>query len=335
MLTAVRGTEDARTVTVRVDDARRRTEQSGTQRAFAAHVLAGSGHGHDVVFEGTAGSFRFRYRTRRDGQVSLVSASATAGFRGVFEPVDRVLVGWSASGGIRIGIDGKVVLETLPGVPVLMPTTGPFTVVAPEGTLHLVTMDRALVDGLVGVPRTGTWELPVRDAEVHPDSLTELRECVEVLAAAVADDGAPLGMRRTAQTALAETVLRAFGVPADRWMGGRTPSTVELAEAFLDGHCHQALTLADICSAVGVRPRTLQASFMRQHGISPMNFLQGLRLEKARATLLASDRHETSVSEVALEWGFRHLGRFSGHYLRRFGEYPGETLRGATARRAS
>ncbi|MFP5456117.1 MAG: helix-turn-helix domain-containing protein, partial [Alphaproteobacteria bacterium] len=35
----------------------------------------------------------------------------------------------------------------------------------------------------------------------------------------------------------------------------------------------------------------------------------------------------TTVSELALEWGFTHLGRFSAEYRRRFQELPSETLR--------
>ncbi|ROP74027.1 helix-turn-helix transcriptional regulator [Curtobacterium sp. PhB115] len=337
MLTAVHGTDDARTVTVRVDDVRRRTEHSGTERGFAARVLAGAGHGHHVVFDTDHDRFRFRYRTRRDGCVSLVTASATSGFRGVFEPIDRVLVGWSASGGIRIGVEGTTVLETRPGVPVLMPTVGTFTVDAPAGTLQLVSIDRPLVDEARAGKPAGSHRLPQHGAEVESGALAELRHSVEVVAAAVADDDARARARFAAQTALVDAVLLAFGSPDAADADGprlEMPSTVELAEAYLDGHCRAVLTLTDICGAVGVSPRTLQTSFMRQYGVSPMTFLQGMRLDRAHAALQSADRHDTSVGEVAQEWGFRHLGRFSGNYLRRFGEYPGETLRGATGRRA-
>jgi hypothetical protein len=51
VLTAVHGTDAARTVTARIDDRRRRTERSGTDRTFAARVLAQTGHGRDVRFD--------------------------------------------------------------------------------------------------------------------------------------------------------------------------------------------------------------------------------------------------------------------------------------------
>lgn len=146
-------------------------------------------------------------------------------------------------------------------------------------------------------------------------------------------DGFTSGTRSAAQVALVEAVLGAFGVrTAAVLRRAVTPSTVELAEAYLDGHCDRTLCLADICDAVGVSPRTLQTAFMREHGVSPMTFLLRMRLDRVRAALESSGRHETSVSEAAMAWGFRHLGRFSGTYFRRFGEYPGQTLRASSGR---
>ena len=55
-------------------------------------------------------------------------------------------------------------------------------------------------------------------------------------------------------------------------------------------------------------------------------------LDRVHAALESGSRHETSVSEAAMAWGFRHLGRFSGTYFRRFGEYPGQTLRASSGR---
>jgi AraC-like DNA-binding protein len=337
VLTAVHGTDTARTVTARIDRQRRRTERSGTDRDFAARVLASSGHGRDVVFDAEDDRFRlpfrFRYRTRRDGHVSLVTAAVTSGFSGVFRSADRVIVGWSSTGGVRIAVDGSVVLESRPATPVLMPTEGEFTVHAPKGTLQLVSIDRELVDRVCEQLRGTAPELPTRGAEPDPDALGVLRRSVETVAITATRDGVTRDARAGAQVALVEAVLGVYGQQhLTTVRPSVAPTTVELAEAFLDGHCGQPLCLGDICDAVGVSPRTLQTSFMREHGVSPMTYLQAMRLERVHAALQSGNRHETSVSAVAREWGFRHLGRFSGSYSRRFGEYPGQTLRAASAR---
>jgi AraC-like DNA-binding protein len=337
VLTAVHGTDAARTVTARIDAQRRRTERSGTDRDFAARVLAQAGHGRDVRFDVDDDAFRlpfrFRYRTRRDGSVSLVTASATSGFSGVFEPIDRIVVGWSSTGGVRIAVEDGVVLETRPGTPVLMPTSGEFSVRAPKGTLQLVSIDRSLLDRVCASMGAAAPGLPTRGAEPAVTALEHLRRCVEQVAVTATRDGFTSGTRTGAQVALVEAVLGAFGVRTPAVLRpAAMPSTVELAEAWLDGHCERPLSLADICDAVGVSPRTLQTSFMRDHGVSPMTFLLRMRLDRVHAVLESSSRHETSVSEVAMARGFRHLGRFSGAYFRRFGEYPGQTLRASSGR---
>ena len=64
-----------------------------------------------------------------------------------------------------------------------------------------------------------------------------------------------------------------------------------------------------------------------------MMLLRRVRLARARADLEAPGRN-TSVTNVAYDCGFSHLGRFAQEYARRFGESPSETLRRARGRRA-
>jgi AraC-like DNA-binding protein len=42
--------------------------------------------------------------------------------------------------------------------------------------------------------------------------------------------------------------------------------------------------------------------------------------------LLAADGRTTTVSEIALKWGFYHMGRFAIRYKALFGESPSQTL---------
>jgi AraC-like DNA-binding protein len=57
-----------------------------------------------------------------------------------------------------------------------------------------------------------------------------------------------------------------------------------------------------------------------------MEFLVEQRLQNARKNLLEKNQ-KASVLDISLESGFRHLGRFSQFYKKRFGERPSETLR--------
>ncbi len=81
----------------------------------------------------------------------------------------------------------------------------------------------------------------------------------------------------------------------------------------------------DIAKRLNISERALQAGFRAQLGLSPMAFLRGIRLQRVRAQLLASDG-SVSVSEIARRWGFHHLGRFSAYYRDAFGEVPSRTV---------
>ena len=103
---------------------------------------------------------------------------------------------------------------------------------------------------------------------------------------------------------------------------------LRLAEDFIRAHAGAPLRVEDIGAAAGLSVRGLQATFRRHRGITPHQALTRLRLEGVRLRLLdgnAGDR----VTDVALQWGFTHLGRFSQTYAARFGESPSATLRRA------
>jgi transcriptional regulator GlxA family with amidase domain len=88
------------------------------------------------------------------------------------------------------------------------------------------------------------------------------------------------------------------------------------------------LTVAEIAQQVGVSERSLQLSFRRQLGMSPRERLRDLRLDQVRRELLATSAQDKSVSRIAADWGFAHLGRFAASYRRKFGENPSQTARG-------
>jgi AraC-like DNA-binding protein len=73
--------------------------------------------------------------------------------------------------------------------------------------------------------------------------------------------------------------------------------------------------------------RTLQEAFRRHVGMSPMAYVQEVRLQRVHRQLRAAAPETTTVTDVAHAWGFVHLGRFARLYRERFGESPSQTLR--------
>lgn len=87
------------------------------------------------------------------------------------------------------------------------------------------------------------------------------------------------------------------------------------------------LRLTDVCAEFGVSKRTLQYMFAKEFDISPMRYLRMIRLNRAHRKLLRSERHLSTVTDVAFDTGFWHLGDFARAYKHLFGRSPSETLR--------
>lgn len=105
------------------------------------------------------------------------------------------------------------------------------------------------------------------------------------------------------------------------------PDYVRRVEEYLAANAARPVSLADLVALVGVSGRAIQAGFKAHRGSSPMSFLRARRYELARRQLLASP--DATITEVAFNCGFEHVGRFSAGYRARFGESPRATQRRA------
>jgi len=111
-----------------------------------------------------------------------------------------------------------------------------------------------------------------------------------------------------------------------------TPAQLERIDVWIAEHAQEQIGVKDIAAAAGVSIKAPQNGFRRQRDCSPKEALLRHRLEEARRALASPAKHgATSVTQVALDCGFQHLGRFARSYARAFGEKPSDTLAGARA----
>ena len=108
----------------------------------------------------------------------------------------------------------------------------------------------------------------------------------------------------------------------------RALQTCRMARAFVEASLEAGIvpTIVDICRTLGVSERTLQYAFRAYVDMSPLVYLRLRRLNRVRATLRASDPQTTTVTAVAMRFGFLHLSRFALDYKQLFGELPSATL---------
>ena len=101
------------------------------------------------------------------------------------------------------------------------------------------------------------------------------------------------------------------------------PGDVKRAIDFIEAHLHLPVTLADIAGALGV-PANPAGAFQNSSW-RLADALPARRPFGARAPALMSADDTASVTDIAMKWGFNHLGRLqssivlsSGNVLRNF-----------------
>ena len=208
----------------------------------------------------------------------------------------------------------------------------PFDFRAPRGSRVLVAhLDNALLEEHArsyDAPRGWSDRIPSRHSSEEPEwasVLGFLRHVWHELQREGSSLHAPRVVREVENTIASMAVAAAL---CERPPRQATPAHLQRAEEFLEAHVAAPLSLAEVGRAAGVSPRTLSRAFRKRHGVGVMGFLKQRRLEAAREALQMAEPEGTSVTGVALRYGFGNPGRFAAEYRKTFGEYPSETLGG-------
>jgi AraC-like DNA-binding protein len=102
---------------------------------------------------------------------------------------------------------------------------------------------------------------------------------------------------------------------------------VRRADAAMRRRIGTPYSSARLCKELGISERNLELYFQEALGVSPKSWFQHLALHRARTELLHRKPSRSIVTEVALDCGFEHFGRFSQSYREVFGELPSATSR--------
>ena len=179
-------------------------------------------------------------------------------------------------------------------------------------------------------PRRGSDFAAVEDTST---ATGPLRDFLRYLVTDIASPDSLLRSRSAGATA--ESLLwehfRAFLAktgPAVSTVVQSSPSqmrTVWSAIDFMRAHYSEPITVLDIAKAVGTGPRNLQDAFRSCGNRTPMAMLSSIRMENVRLELMTSDQ-SLSVTHIAMNCGFTHMGRFAKAYRDVYGEAPSQTL---------
>ncbi|MGN8050224.1 helix-turn-helix transcriptional regulator [Curtobacterium sp. 22159] len=313
-------------------DPRMRFETSGVDLDAAIQMYEDAYDSGGFRANRTERPFGYRFRVVGDETMTLRSTRFDARMEGEIES-DEYVVMWLTDGGGTID-RGRQEVSFAPGTPMPFPTGRPFAFELHDVRQSLVQFERGYLER-VAAEHHGVQ--PAQIAFDHAqaprrDDLRAWNAQVQRAADTVLGNApvSPLVLAETAhETAVAllatfaHTVL-APEVVLPQGATGRVRAAVEYMHAF----AHTPISTTDVAEHVGLSVRGLQQAFQRQVGSAPNTMLRGIRLDRVRDELRSSAPGEVTVAAVAVRWGFAHLGRFSGAYATRFGEYPRDTLHG-------
>jgi transcriptional regulator GlxA family with amidase domain len=134
---------------------------------------------------------------------------------------------------------------------------------------------------------------------------------------------------RTMIELLVHAAPHTYSEELERGAAGQSiPWYVRRARAYMHDHLSDLRSVAEIASAVGITPRSLQNGFRRVFNMTPAEYLRDIRIQALHEALLRADPGR-SVTELMQDVGIVNFGRYAQYYRRKIGVAPSQTLRGA------
>ncbi|MBP1240474.1 AraC-like DNA-binding protein [Frigoribacterium sp. PvP120] len=307
-----------------------RIEAAGTDLDEAAAVFEQGYNGTGLVARATELDFSYRHSATGDPDLTLRTSRFYGEITGTIEPPGEHIVQWLSRGRAVMDL-GRDEVQVEVGVPVVFPHGRPFSFRYADFEQNLVHVDDVLLHE-VAAEREGAAPGSLRfDHSVPPSpaALGSWNSTVRLIAQTyLGGEIAPMmraEMARLAAVAMLDTFSHSSTSLPEALLAPRNASLRSAVE-YVHAHAHLPITAADVAQHAGLTARGLQQSFSRHLETTPTEYLRGVRLERVHEELRAGSPDRLTVSEVARRWAFAHLGRFSAAYVKRFGEYPRDTL---------
>jgi len=104
-------------------------------------------------------------------------------------------------------------------------------------------------------------------------------------------------------------------------------STFERLLDYITCNLQQDISVQSLADQAQLSVRSLYALFEKHMCTTPQRFIREQKLLRIQACLADPSCNVRSVTELALDYGFVHLGRFAEQYRRQFAELPSDTLK--------
>jgi AraC-like DNA-binding protein len=305
----------------------------------ATEIISHTYCGHKVRVLDSSSALRFRFCEAQLDRTTVGAMSFGADFHyDLGETESYYLVQIADAGAIRY-INGGELCEVTPSQAMVTSPTRPLRIsygAASRGLIFKISktaLERHL-SALVGAPIGQPLIFDALVPAAAPFTGRYTRMLAYILSELEADRGlrdAPLVVARLedmVMTALLteqrHTYTHFFELPAP----SAALRPVKRVEDYVHADPGRRHSIEDFVGLTGVSGRSLYRAFQTQRGYSPMAFVRNARLRLAHDRLAAPGAGDT-VTRIAQDCGFDHLGRFGKDYRARYGQTPSQTLKAA------
>ena len=108
---------------------------------------------------------------------------------------------------------------------------------------------------------------------------------------------------------------------------GSAAVTFEAIADYIERNLKQDICIEELARQANISLRSLYGVFERNAQATPKHYIRQKKLERVNACLSDPSCNVRNVTELAMDYGFLHLGRFSESYRNQFGELPSDTLK--------
>ncbi len=97
------------------------------------------------------------------------------------------------------------------------------------------------------------------------------------------------------------------------------------AREYIMERLDRSIVVSDLAQYACVSERTLERSFRKETGLTPLQYITAHRLEAVRQAIITCSKTQAQdISTLAFGAGFNHMGRFSHRFRQQFGLLPSE-----------
>ena len=97
---------------------------------------------------------------------------------------------------------------------------------------------------------------------------------------------------------------------------------VKRSREYIEAHLSEPIQIGEVCRYAATSISKLERTFRGELQMSPSQYILKRRLIRVNKALKQNGSSNAHVTQVAMEHGFSHLGRFASAYNAHFGELP-------------